>query len=119
MANSTGMLTVTVDGKDYRLWLGFSGLANLQEKHGSEFISRLDAPDDAPEGWLPDFAILRDMLLEALERFHADEADRWLVDEIWAASPDVVGKLLAASFPDQVQSGGASGNAKRTAKRAS
>ena len=114
MTNTTGALTVQVGADTYRLWLGFSGLAELQAKHGPDFISRLQAPADAAPGWLPDFAIVRDLILEALQRHHADVADRWLVDELFAADPEVIERLFAAAFPDQVQS---PGKRKRAAAR--
>lgn len=116
MSNPTGALTVVVGRKSYRLWLGFSGIAALQEKHGSDFITRLQPPEDAGEDWLPDFSVLFDMILESLQRYHSDVADRWLVDEIWSESPHIVGALFSAAFPDQTQSGDAAGNVQAARK---
>ena len=118
MANVTGAVDVVARGKSYCLWLSFSGLAELQAKHGNGFIAKLDKPEDAPEDWLPDFAVLADMIWESLQRFHSVEADRWLVDDIWKAEPEIATRLFAASFPDQVQ-GEKSGNGKRAKRRTS
>ena len=106
MTNPTGALTVDANGQTYRLWLGFSGLAELQAKHGSDFITQLQPPENAPANWLPDFGIVRDLILESLQRYHPTDADRWLVDELFAAEPTIIERLFAAAFPEQAQTPG-------------
>lgn len=109
MTNATGALTVSVGDKSYRLWLGFSGLAELQAKHGSDFVQKFSPPHGATENWLPDIGIVIDLLIEGLQRYHAAEADRWLVDDILSSDPTAIEKLFEAAFPDQVK-GDAEGN---------
>lgn len=109
MTNATGALTVSVGDKSYRLWLGFSGLAELQAKHGADFVQKFSPPENAPENWLPDLSLVSDLVLEGLQRYHATEADRWLVDDILSSEPTAIEKLFEAAFPDQVK-GDAQGN---------
>lgn len=113
MATVTGAVTVVANGKDYTLWLGFSVLAELQGKHGQDVLERLDPPADAGPNWMPDLGIVRDLFLGALERYHSDEADRWLVDDILAQNGDALGKLMAGAFPDTKP-----GNGKRPTRAA-
>ncbi|WP_306150645.1 hypothetical protein [Roseovarius sp. MMSF_3281] len=120
MGKVTGKTTVAVDGTNYTLFLGFSGLAELQEKHGQDFLAKLTPPEGAGEAWVPPMAIMRDIILEALQRHHGDEADRWLADDVFAADPEAVGSLIEASFPDEGEGGakGApAGNAKGPGKK--
>ena len=110
MADPRGQFTVTVGGKPYKLWLGMSVLADLQDKHGQDVLQRLDPPADAGEGWLPPLRVLVDLFLFALQRHHADEADEYLVDELLSENADAFQGLMAAAFPQQQAK---SGNAKR------
>jgi hypothetical protein len=89
MADPRGTLTLTAGGKEYRLHIGMSVLADLQAKHGLDVMQQLEAPPGAGPQWLA-----------ALARYHADEADRWLVDDLLAENADAFGALMAASFPD-------------------
>jgi hypothetical protein len=100
MADPRGTLTLTAGGKEYRLHIGMSVLADLQAKHGLDVMQQLEAPPGAGPQWLPDMGIVVDMFLSALARYHADEADRWLVDDLLAENADAFGALMAASFPD-------------------
>lgn len=113
MADPRGALKVTAAGQDYTLWLGMSGLAELQARHGQDVLQKLDPPEGAGEAWVPDLNIVLDLLLASLQRHHAD-ADRFTADEIFAENEGVVLQLLAAAFPEQEP---APGNAK-TPKRA-
>lgn len=99
MTDPRGLLTVTAGGKEYRLWLGMSVLADLQSKHGQDVFTKMDPPAGAGAEWLPDLNILIDMFLLALCRYHPD-ADRYLVDEVLAENADVFPKLMAAAFPE-------------------
>ena len=116
MSNVTGAVTLTANEQDYTLWLGFSVLAELQAKHGQDVLERLDPPEGADENWMPDLAIIRDLMLGALQRYHSDQADRWLVDDILAQNNDALGSVLAGAFPDnqpEGKKGAKSGNGKR------
>lgn len=109
MADVRGALTVSAGGRDYRLWLGMSVLADLQAQFGQDVLSQLDPPDGvAADDWMPPLSIMIALIVGALERYHAAEADRWLADEILIENADVLPALMAAAFPDagdQVQPG--------------
>lgn len=115
MANPTGEMKVTVGDKVYRLHLGFSVLAELQE----EFGDRLEAvltPPAVKEGEpvpLPDLTVMHAVFLAALKRYHEDEADRWLVDDILAENQNAWNDLLTTSAPEPKE--GAKGRGKRKA----
>lgn len=106
MPDPRGAVKVGARGSEYTLWLGMSVLAELQGKHGNEFLGKLDAPADAGPQWLPPLQIVVDLFVASLQRYHAVEADRYLVDEILAENSDVLQRLLAAAFPDQESSEG-------------
>ena len=115
MADPRGALKVTAGGQEYTLWLGMSVLADLQAKHGDDVLTKLEPPAGAGPNWLPPLRIIIDLLLGALQRHHAAEADQYLVDDILAENADVFAALMAAAFPDQKPS---SGNAKRPKRAA-
>ena len=114
MSDPRGSFTVSAGGENYRLWLGMSGLADLQARHGQDVLAKLDPPEGAPKTWVPDLAIVVDVVAISLDRFHPD-ADRYTIDDIMAENADLVGRLLTAAFPDQKP---ASGNAKRPKRAA-
>lgn len=97
MANPTGELKVTAGGKEYRLHLGMSALAEIQERFGAEFEAIL-VPSEA--GKLPSFRVMHAIILAALQRYHGDAADRWLADDIMAENQDALADLLVAAFPN-------------------
>jgi hypothetical protein len=103
MADPTGVLHVKANGVEYKLHLGWSVLAELQGKHGQEFLGKLSRPDDASETWMPDLAVVVDVVEGSLQRYHADAADQWLVDDILRENSalTLIGQLVAAAFPDQ------------------
>lgn len=103
--NPQGLVELSAGGNNYKLFLGMSVLAELQDKHGSDVLNRLEAPEGAPEGWTPDFNIINDLFLGALQRFHADVADRWLVDDLIAENAHALPRLMGASFPDAPKNG--------------
>ena len=113
MADTRGTVTMTANGKQYRLWLGMSVLADLQSQHGDDVLARLDPPQGAGTNWLPPLRIIVDLFIGALQRHHKGEADRYLVDDLLAENADAFGALMAAAFPDQQQ-----GNAKRPKRAA-
>ncbi len=104
MTQVTGAVRVVANGKEYTLWLGMSVLAELQERHGQNALERLDAPKGLTkaeaEKWVPELGILRDLFIGALQRYHEDEADRWLVDDILAQNTDAHANLISAAFPE-------------------
>lgn len=110
-----GALIVTAGGKEYKLWLGMSVLADLQDKHGQDVLQKLDPPANADASWLPPMRVLVDLFLFALERHHADDANVYLVDEIMAENANVFADLMATAFPDQVSQ---SGNGQRPKRKA-
>ena len=114
MGDIRGSMKVTANGEEYTLFVGMSVLADLQAKHGQDFIAALEAPKDAPKNWTPDLSVVTDLFLGALQRFHP-EADRWLVDDIIAQNGEAFGALMDATFPDQTAQ---SGNAKSRKKAA-
>ena len=117
-AHPQGSLTVKANGKEYKLWVGISVLADLQAKHGQNVLERLDPPAGASEAWMPDLNILVDLFLGALQRYHADDADRYLVDEIMAQNGDAFAQLMGASMPDATSGKTKAGNARSRTRAA-
>lgn len=119
MSDPRGVMVVTAGGREYRLHLGMSVLAELQGRHGQDCMARLDPPADAPPNWMPPLALVVDLIQGALQRYHADEADRFLVDDIIAENQGAFNQLMAAAFPsDAGQAGAARGNGKRPRRAA-
>lgn len=100
MTNPRGDVFLTANKKKYHLWLGMSVLSEIQAKHGQDALGKLEPPEDAPESWMPPLDILTDVFLGALQRYHADEADRWLVDDIIAQNDDAFMSLMSESGPE-------------------
>ena len=101
-AHAQGSLKVSAGGKEYTLFVGMSVLADLQAKHGQTVLESLDPPKGAGANWMPDLSIVTDLFMGALQRYHADEVDRWLVDDIIAENANALPELMGASFPDAV-----------------
>jgi hypothetical protein len=109
-----GELTVDVNGKTYRLHFGMSVIADLQAKYGEKVEAILTQSQNV--GGLPDMAIVVDIFLGALQRHHADEADRWLVDDIVSANANLLPRLMGVAFPDTPEGDeGGEGNGKAAA----
>lgn len=106
MANALGETKVKARGKEYRLHLGMSVLADLQDQFGERLQAVLSPPEnvDADEP-LPDLGVMHAVFLGALQRYHADEADRWLVDDIVSENQDAWARLLTATAPDAKNGG--------------
>lgn len=115
MADPRGLFRLKHGDRELRLWLGMSVLAELQATHGQDVLERLQMPEGAGPNWLPPLQIVVDLFLGALQRFHADEADRYLVDELLSENPAAFAALMQAAFPDQ---GEAKGNGKRPRRAA-
>ena len=105
MADVTGALHHDFDGKSYRLRLTWGVLADLQGKHGDDFLTRLDAG----AGKLPPFGLMIDIVAKALARGEGldDDNVRDLADDMLTADPELVSRLMQAAFPDAVGNGGA------------
>lgn len=101
MTNPTGEMTVKARGKTYRLHLGMSVLADLQEQFGERLDAVLSPPKKGDK--LPDLKVMHAVFLGALQRYHGEEADRWLVDDIIEQNENAWGKLLTASAPDPLE----------------
>lgn len=101
-----GSMKVQAGGVEYTLFVGMSVLADLQAKHGQDVLEKLDAPEGAGQNWMPDLGIVTDLFLGALQRFHGDDVNRWIVDDIIAENADILPKLMKASFPDQAEQSG-------------
>lgn len=114
MTSGRGAFSVKAGGKNYTLWLGMSVLGDLQDKHGQDVLQRLDPPAGADPDWLPPLSIVVDLFLGALQRYHADEADKYLVDEIMAENATAFQSMMAAAFPDQ--KGAETGNGRKVKK---
>lgn len=105
MTDVTGAYRAKLGGKEYTFWVGWSVLAELQERHGQDALERLDPPKGAPETWLPPMAVLLDLMVGALRRFHSGEVSdqveaRYLVDDLIAANPGLPFRILQAAFPE-------------------
>jgi len=115
MADPRGLFRLKHGDRELRLWLGMSVLAELQAKHGRGVLEQMQAPENAGPNWIPPLQIVVDLFLGALQRYHSDEADRYLVDELLAENPGAYYALLQLAFPDQ---GEAKGNGKRPKRAA-
>ena len=94
--NVTGAVVLEANGEKYTLWLGMSVLAELQDRFGGDFEAMLSAAD---ANKLPNLTVMHALFLGALQRYHSDEADRYLVDDIIAQNVDALGKLMNGSTP--------------------
>lgn len=109
MSDPRGLLILKANGKEYKLWMGMSSLADLQAKHGRNFADKLQ-----PDAGLPDLGVITDLFLFGLQRYHSEEADRYLVDDILSQNMDALGRLMAAAQPDpEKESGEGNGEARR------
>lgn len=108
--NPTGEVVVQARGETYRLHFGMSVIADLQARHGDKVEAVLMS---AETGKLPDMNVVVDIFLGALQRYHADVADRWLVDDIVSENQDLLPRLMEAATPDP--EGGTEGNGKAAA----
>jgi hypothetical protein len=103
MSNPTGQVTLEANGETYRLWLGMSVLADLQEQFGDEFDEHLSQIES---GKMPNLKFMHSLFVGALQRWHSDVADRYLVDDIIAQNADALGSLMSGSTPEPEKSGG-------------
>lgn len=113
--NAKGEVTMQANDKTFRLHLGMSVLADLQERFGDRLEAILKAPE--PDGPLPDLAVIHAVFSASLERYHGDVVDRWLVDDIIAQNEAAWIKLLQGSAPepDETATGKRAGKTKAAA----
>jgi len=118
MTDPRGLLKARADGVEYSLWFGMSGVAEMQAKHGQDVFLRLDPPHDGDEKWLPDFGIVGDVFMIALQRFHPDleAGGKYVADSLFRENPLLIRNLLQTAFPDQQAP--APGNRKRPKRAA-
>lgn len=93
--NAMGALTVQVGAESFKLWLGMSVLADVQE----EFP---DAFDKLIAGTLatPPLKMVHRIVAGALERYHPEKAaDRFFVDDVISENDGVFKMLLTAASP--------------------
>lgn len=98
MADPTGTVEVEFGGETYCLRLTMRGIARLQAKHGRNLAGMLDGS----AGAIPDMEAVLDLVSEALQKgqdMKPAEADD-LADEMATADPLLVGRIIAAAFPD-------------------
>lgn len=105
MADVTGALHHDFGGKSYRLRLTWRVLADLQGKHGDDFLSQLDAG----AGRMLPFGVMIDIVAKALARGESlDEGQvQDLADDMLTADPELVSRLLESAFPPASGNGGA------------
>lgn len=115
IGNAKGEVTMEANGETYRLHLGMSVLADLQEEFGERLEALLKIPD--PNGALPDLKVVHAVFAAALQRHHGDVVDRWLVDDIIAQNEAAWIKLLRGSAPepDKTAAGKRAGKTKAAA----
>lgn len=95
--NAKGEVTMQANGETYRLHLGMSVLADLQDEFGDrlEALLTLNGASNA----MPDLKVLHSVFLGALQRYHSDVADRWLVDDIIAQNEAAWVNLITGTAP--------------------
>lgn len=111
MADITGTLHHSFDGKDYRLRLTWGVLADLQDEYGDDFLSRLEPA----EGKAPPLRLMIGIVAKALvkgERMAPAEAED-LADDMLTSDPDIVPRLMQGAFPAAVGNGGQAAKRKR------
>ena len=117
MADPRGIVQLKANGKTYKLHFGMSVIADLEAAHGTEEVNKILGVGVKPEeNWRPSGQMAIDLILFSLQRFHAEVADRYLVDDILAENANAIGSILEGSAPEAKP---ASGNAKRPKRAAS
>ncbi|WP_127104369.1 hypothetical protein [Pararhodobacter zhoushanensis] len=114
MADITGVVRLTANSKEYRMFFGTTALAALCAKYGKNFLAELEGAIEAGGAGL-DFGIVVDIYREALQRFHVDDlvADPYLPDDLFVQNADGMSQMMAAAFPD---ADGGQGNAQKVRK---
>lgn len=100
-ADMTGRVPVTVNGEELSLFFGFTAIAELQGKHGNDFLQQLAgaASSETAMMALP-FELVLDILRAALRRWHAEElrADPYLPDDILGQNGSVLERIMEAAI---------------------
>lgn len=98
IGNAKGEVNMQANGQIYRLHLGMSVLADLQEQFGDRLEALLAfEPNDTK---LPDLKVMHAVFLAALQRYHGEVADRYLVDDIIVENEGAWINLLQGSAPE-------------------
>lgn len=111
MADVTGTIRETFDGKSYDLRLTMRGIASLQAKFGNNIAGLLDDTGEA----VPDFNALLALVSAALQKgsgMDAEAADD-LADEMLTKDQAIFKRVIGAAFPEPKM-----GNAKKPKKAA-
>lgn len=91
--NAMGALTLRVGDADYRLWLGFSVLADVQAEMPEQF-------DAMMAGGATPLKLVHRIIAGSLERYHPEQAaDRFFVDELIDENRDAMQQLMGAAAP--------------------
>lgn len=111
MADVTGALHHAFGGKAFALRLTWGVLADLQGRHGDDFLARLDVG----EGKLPPFGLMIDIVAASLVKGEKlpDAEARDIADDMLTADPELVSRLLQSAFPDAGGNGGAAAKRRR------
>lgn len=88
-----GAVIRKVGGVEYRLRLLPSGIADLQDEFGQDFLRMLDVPDET----LPPMRLILRIVERALPR--GTEGPAGVADEILADDMGVFGEIIRAAFP--------------------
>ena len=116
MSDPRGIVRLIANGKTYRLHFGMSVIADLEAAHGTEEVNKILGVGVKPEeNWRPSGQMAIDLILFSLQRFHADEADKYLVDDLLAENADAIGTILEGSSPDEKATAGNRKRSKRAA----
>jgi hypothetical protein len=94
--HAMGALTVTVGAESFKLWLGMSVLADVQEAFPEQFEHLVSGT--LPE--VPPLRLMQKLLSSSLERYHPEKAaDRFFLDELLNENASLLQDLLNASAP--------------------
>lgn len=102
-ANPTGTIREEFEGKSYDLRLTMRGIASLQATYGNNVAGLLDGT----AGDVPNFAALIDLVSLALQRgskLPKEEAED-IADAMLTADTMIVGRIIAAAFPNEATEG--------------
>ena len=95
-AHAMGLLTLQVGGQPFKLWLGMSVLADLEDAFPDVFPQLLAGKLTE----VPPLRMVHRTVALALERYHPDmAADRYFVDELISENSGVFNRLFEAASP--------------------
>lgn len=107
MADPRGIVKLRANGKEYKLHFGMSVIADLESAHGTEEVNKILGVGVKPnENWRPSGQMAIDLILFSLRRFHEDEADKYLVDDILSENASAIESVLNGSTPEKKPTSG-------------